>query len=64
MAEAGLEPARRCRQGILSPQRLPIPPLGQVLYKQGVITMMLQRCILQEVHFKGHFNYYAQCPTT
>ncbi len=27
--EAGLEPARRCRRGILSPLRLPIPPLGQ-----------------------------------
>ena len=25
--KAGLEPARRCRPGILSPVRLPIPPL-------------------------------------
>ncbi len=30
LAEAGLEPARDCSQRILSPQRLPIPPLGLV----------------------------------
>lgn len=28
--EAGLEPARGCPPGGLSPLRLPIPPLGQV----------------------------------
>ncbi len=27
--EAGLEPARSCEHRILSPERLPIPPLGQ-----------------------------------
>ena len=26
--EAGIEPARPCDRGILSPLRLPIPPLG------------------------------------
>lgn len=26
---AGIEPARPCGQGILSPLRLPIPPSGQ-----------------------------------
>ena len=29
VAEAGLEPARSCLRGILSPLCLPIPPLGQ-----------------------------------
>jgi hypothetical protein len=29
MPEAGLEPARSCEHRILSPERLPIPPLGQ-----------------------------------
>ena len=33
LAEAGFEPARSCEQGILSPQRLPVPPLGQPLVK-------------------------------
>ena len=28
VAEAGLEPARSCLRGILSPLCLPIPPLG------------------------------------
>ena len=28
--EAGVEPARCCPLGILSPVRLPIPPLGPV----------------------------------
>ena len=28
--EAGVEPARYCYRGILSPLRLPVPPLGQV----------------------------------
>ena len=32
LARAGLEPARLERQGILSPQRLPIPPPGLGLY--------------------------------
>ena len=30
--QAGLEPARRCQQGILSPWCLPIPPLRHVCY--------------------------------
>jgi len=32
IAEAGLEPAPSCEEGILSPQRLPIPPLGPELF--------------------------------
>ena len=31
VAEAGLEPARSCLRGILSPLCLPIPPLGQIV---------------------------------
>ena len=30
VAEAGLEPARSCLRGILSPLCLPIPPLGLI----------------------------------
>ncbi len=28
--ETGLEPVRCCHHGILSPGRLPVPPLGQI----------------------------------
>ena len=31
MPRAGVEPARDCSRGILSPLRLPIPPPGLVL---------------------------------
>ena len=34
--EAGLEPARCCHRGILSPLRLPISPLGQSTYSRLV----------------------------
>ena len=34
MARVGLEPTRPGGQGILSPQRLPIPPPGQALYNK------------------------------
>ena len=37
MPEAGLEPARSCPRGILSPLRLPIPPLGHAVVTQGVV---------------------------
>ena len=30
--EAGLEPAQACTRGILSPLRLPIPPLRHTVY--------------------------------
>jgi hypothetical protein len=33
--KAGLEPARRCRRGILSPLRLPIPPLRRFLHNSN-----------------------------
>ena len=38
MPEAGLEPARVLSRGILSPLRLPIPPLGRALYIKFLIV--------------------------
>ena len=32
LAEAGLEPARGYPHGILSPERLPVPPLGRGVF--------------------------------
>ena len=39
MPEEGLEPSRSYDQGILSPQRLPIPPLGQIIENKGLTAI-------------------------
>ena len=38
LPEAGLEPARVETHGILSPGRLPIPPLGPAFYRQRLLV--------------------------
>ena len=38
MARAGLEPARPEGQGILSPQRLPVPPPGRLLFSNTHVS--------------------------
>ena len=30
VSKVGIEPTRDCSHGILSPMRLPVPPLGQI----------------------------------
>ena len=47
VARAGLEPARHYWQGILSPQRLPIPPPSHYFYRQRIAEKSLLRGVLQ-----------------
>ena len=58
--KAGLEPARRCRPGILSPVRLPIPPLrllGYLLiikWHQPLVKKLGQAAPHQNAHRRSH----------
>ena len=45
MPEAGLEPARCFHRGILSPLRLPIPPLGQVDFIRFMAFFLLKTAV-------------------
>ena len=46
---AGLEPARSCLRGILSPLCLPIPPPGQLV---SMINIVLNLSILEKLSTK------------
>lgn len=62
VAKAGLEPALLYRKSILSRQRLPIPPLGQILINQKIVQFLLlhfQQNQKHEQHFSLHLCQIA-----
>ena len=62
VAEAGLEPALLYRKRILSPQRLPIPPLDRMLINQRIVQFLLlhfQQNQKHEQHFSLHLYQIA-----
>ena len=61
LPEEGLEPSRPCGQGILSPQRLPIPPLGRFVNK-GLTAIISKNPFWgcpNCVHFYSLFSIFA-----
>ena len=47
---AGLEPARCCHRGILSPLRLPISPPGHLEALVGIEPTMAEACPITGIH--------------